>query len=567
MAIRVLPPEVAERIAAGEVVERPASVVKELLENALDAGARRIAIEVRGGGLELVRVSDDGCGIIEEELELAFARHATSKIASAEDLWAIDTLGFRGEALPSIAAVADVELASRPPEREEGAWVRLEGGRVVARGQRGMPPGTVVTVTGLFARHPARRKFLRSPQGEAQAIAQVVSHYALAYPEVRLSLLVDGRRLLATPGSGELRDAVAAIYGVETAGALLPVDGEHEGVRVAGLVGPPHLHRAGRGQLSFFVNRRWVQNRRLAFALEEAYQGLLPAGRHPVAVLALTLPPGEVDVNVHPAKAEVRFRREGAVLGAVARATRAALVAEAPVPRPAAASPTADGREAPLLWQRAVSPLRRKEEAGPRPEQPPSPTPRRVLPLLRVVGQVANLYIVAEGPDGMYLIDQHAAHERVLFEEIAAQRARGKVERQGLLPPLLLELTPAQAAALEECAGALTNHGFELEPFGERAYLLRSVPSLLAARGGDVREAVLSLLDRLREGTPPPPDRVAMTLACHAAVRAGKALSLEEMRELVRRLEETQTPHTCPHGRPTMLQLTADALARQFGRR
>jgi DNA mismatch repair protein MutL len=567
MAIRVLPPEVAERIAAGEVVERPASVVKELLENALDAGARRIAIEVRGGGLELVRVSDDGCGIIEEELELAFARHATSKIASAEDLWAIDTLGFRGEALPSIAAVADVELASRPPEREEGAWVRLEGGRVVARGQRGMPPGTVVTVTGLFTRHPARRKFLRSPQGEAQAIAQVVSHYALAYPEVRLSLLVDGRRLLATPGSGELRDAVAAIYGVETAGALLPVDGEHEGVRVAGLVGPPHLHRAGRGQLSFFVNRRWVQNRRLAFALEEAYQGLLPAGRHPVAVLSLTLPPGEVDVNVHPAKAEVRFRREGAVLGAVARATRAALVAEAPVPRPAAASPTADGREAPLLWQRAASPPRRKEEAGPRPQQPPSPTPRRVLPLLRVVGQVANLYIVAEGPDGMYLIDQHAAHERVLFEEIAAQRARGKVERQGLLPPLLLELTPAQAAALEECAGALTDHGFELEPFGERAYLLRSVPSLLAARGGDVREAVLSLLDRLREGTPPPPDRVAMTLACHAAVRAGKALSLEEMRELVRRLEETQTPHTCPHGRPTMLQLTADALARQFGRR
>jgi DNA mismatch repair protein MutL len=560
MPIRVLPREVVARIAAGEVVERPASAVKELVENALDAGARRIAVEVRGGGLELLRVSDDGCGLPPEELELAFARHATSKLSAPADLQRIVTLGFRGEALPAIAAVAEVEMASRPPGAEVGHWLRLEEGRPVARGQRGMAPGTVVTVWRLFARQPARRKFLRSPASEASLIAQVVSHYALAYPEVRFQLTLDGRTALTTPGSGSLRDAVAAVYGPQVALALLAVGWQQEGLRVEGLVGPPQLARASRAYQSFFVNRRWVQNRRLSFALEEAYQGLLPGGRHPMAVLDICLPPEAVDVNVHPTKAEVRFQDEQAVLSALARAVRAALLEGAPVPRAPVAPtppqpPMAEELAAPALWSAGAPP---RPEAG--------PTPRRALPLLRVVGQVASLYIVAEGPDGMYLIDQHAAHERVLYEEVLARRQAGAPVAQGLLAPLPLELSPPQEALLRECWDDLSAHGFQVEPFGERGYLLRAVP--YALKDEEPGAALLAVLDRLAQDRPPQgTDRVAAAVACHAAVRAGKALSLEEMRELVGRLEEAQVPHTCPHGRPTMLQLRAEELARGFGRR
>ncbi len=558
MPIRVLAPEVVARIAAGEVVERPASAVKELIENALDAGARRIAVEIRGGGLELVRVSDDGCGIPAEELELAFARHATSKLSGPADLQRIVTLGFRGEALPSIAAVADVEMASRPAGAEVGTWLRLEGGRPVARGQRGMAPGTVVTVWRLFARHPARRKFLRSPASEGGLIAQVVSHYALAYPEVRFQLLADGRSVLATPGSGDLRDAVAAVYGAQVAAALLPLCWRQEGAEVAGLVSPPHLARASRAYQSFFVNRRWVQNRRLSFALAEAYQGLLPSGRHPLAVVDIRLPPEAVDVNVHPAKSEVRFQDEHAVLSALARGVRAALLEGSPVPRsPAAAPPAPPPSETPpprALWEPPTTAPAR------------SPTPRRALPLLRVVGQVASLYIVAEGPDGMYLIDQHAAHERVLYEEVLARRQRSEPVSQGLLAPVPVELSPAQEALLREARESLEVNGFRLEPFGQRGYLLRAVPALLGKE--EPTAALLAVLDRMAQDSPPEGvDRVAAAVACHAAVRAGKALSPEEMRELVRRLEEAQVPHTCPHGRPTMLQLSAEELARGFGRR
>ncbi len=561
MPIRVLSSTVVARIAAGEVVERPASVVKELIENALDAGARRIAIEVRGGGLDLVRVSDDGCGIPPDELDLAFARHATSKLWEPDDLHRIDTLGFRGEALPSIAAVAEVEMASRPHGQEAGYWLRLDGGRVVARGQRGMAPGTVVTVTRLFARHPARRKFLRSPGSEGGLIAQVATHYALAYPEVRFHLVMDGRTALSTPGSGELRDAVAAVYGAQVASAMLALEWKQEGLRVAGLVGPPQLARASRAYQSFFVNRRWVQNRRLAFALEEAYQGLLQSGRHPLAVVDIRLPPESVDVNVHPAKSEVRFQDENAVLSAVARAARAALLEGTPVPRAPAASTVAPVAPEPVA---PPPPLWVPGESAP--AGTVAGTPRRTLPLLRVVGQVADLYIVAEGPDGIFLIDQHAAHERVLYEEVLAKRASRQAVSQGLLAPVAVELSPAQEALLREAWEALRANGFDLEPFGERGYLLRAVPALL--RADDPAQALLAVLDRMAEDRPrEDTDRVAAAVACHAAVRAGKSLTLDEMRELVRLLEGTEVPHTCPHGRPTMLRLSADDLARGFGRR
>ncbi|MFQ5879395.1 MAG: DNA mismatch repair endonuclease MutL [Dehalococcoidia bacterium] len=562
MSIRILPSQVAAKIAAGEVVERPASVVKELVENALDAGARRLAIEVSQGGLALIRVSDDGCGIPQEELSLAFRRYATSKLASADDLNAIRTLGFRGEALPSIAAVADVEMASRTPDALSGAYIRLMDGVVVAQGPRGAAAGTTVTVRGLFARQPARRKFLRSPDAEARHIATVVAHYALAYPEVRFSLRLDGRQSLST-GGGSLGDAVAAVYGSEVAAAMLPL-ADSADAAVSGLVAPPAVARASRSYISLFINRRWVQNRRLAYAVEEAYHGLLPSDRHPIAVVHIAVPPTEVDVNVHPTKAEVRFRREGDVFAAVQRAVRQTLLERTPVPSlaqrlpprtPALPTPS----PLPPLWQR-LQPQETPETAT------PAPPPRGSLPMLRVVGQMGSTYIVAEGPDGMYLIDQHAAHERVLFERISATRGTSPPDAQGLLAPTTVELSPAQEGLLRRYSDLLAEHGFVLEPFGARACLLRALPSTLA--DADPRQALSSFLDRLEseDGTDDR-ERVAKSLACYGAVRAGKTLTIEEMRELVRQLEAAQVPNTCPHGRPTMIHMSTSLLEREFRRR
>jgi DNA mismatch repair protein MutL len=578
LTIRILDPEVAARIAAGEVVERPASVVKELVENALDAAASAVSVEVAGGGVDTIRVVDDGCGLAPEELELAFARHATSKLAD-DNLLRITSLGFRGEALPAIAAVAEVEMVSRPPGAQSAAFIRLAGGATVERGSRGAPVGTSVAVRDLFARHPARRKFLRSPSAEANQIASVVSHYALAYPAVRFSLSLDGRRALLTSGSGDLRDAVAAVYGADVAAAMLPIQPGDGPITVDGLAAAPHVSRASRGYVSLFVNGRWIQSRRLAYAVEEAYRGMLMVGRYPIAVLHLRLPCEEVDVNVHPTKREVRFRDESAVFGAVQRSVRAALLESAPVP-PAPAVPPGTQQAAPLhqpssrpLWEHARALERRQaggERAQPAATAGPS-TPAAVLPALRVIGQLGNTYIIAEGPDGMYLIDQHAAHERVLYERFCRQRLERAPEVQALLEPLALDLSPPHRALIADNEELLRDHGFEVEPFGEGSYLVRALPASLAglpAGLGDPRQATVSFLDlMLEEGEGDRRDRVAMSLACHGAIRAGKTLSQEEMRELVRQMESAEAPNACPHGRPTMIHMSAETLAREFGRR
>ncbi|MGQ9572313.1 MAG: DNA mismatch repair endonuclease MutL [Dehalococcoidia bacterium] len=571
MTIRILPPEVSALIAAGEVVERPASVVKELIENSLDAGANQISIEVRQGGLTLIRVTDNGRGIPSSDLALAFHRYATSKVVLPHDLARIATLGFRGEALPSVAAVADVEVLSRPASATAATYLRLVDGKPVEQGTRGAPVGTTVTVLHLFAKQPARRKFMRTPAAENQQIASLISHYALAYPEVRFTLRLDGRQALLTGGSGQLADAVACVYGAEVAAVMLPLERLLEdtptAINVSGLAGPPHISRASRGYVSLFVNRRWVQNRRLIFAVEEAYSGLLASGRHPIAVVDLRLPYEEVDVNVHPTKAEVRFRDEREAFAAVQRAVRQALLEQAPVvsfPPSASVAPAQPAAPAatasPPLWQRAL-----EAEGEPR-TAAVAPSPRVSLPMLRVIGQVGNTYIVAEGPEGMYLIDQHAAHERVLFEEIGAARQGRALEVQGLLEPTVVELSPRQEEILITHYDALSEHGFQLEPFGERTHLLRAVPAVLA--GKDLSRGFAEFLDTLAEETMPDQhDRVTMALACHAAIRAGQSLASEEMRELVRRLEQAEVPHTCPHGRPTMIHMSTALLQKEFRRR
>jgi len=579
-SIRRLSPQVVGKIAAGEVVERPASVVKELVENSLDAGARRIDVAVGRGGLDLIRVSDDGHGIDAADLPLAFERYATSKLSTEGDLERVATLGFRGEALPSIAAVAEVEMASRSPDAAAGAFVRLEEGAVINSGGEGMPAGTSVVVRRLFGRQPARLKFLRSPSAEAAQIATVVSHYALAYPEVRFSLTVDGRPTLHTPGSGRVADAAAGVYGQRVAESLLSISPEEaadaatntDGLSVAGLLGAPPLSRANRSYVSLFVNRRWIRNRPLTFAVEEAYRGLLTAGRFPIAVIDIRLPPGDVDVNVHPAKTEVRLRSEREVFGVIQRRVRGVLSRHSPVPDLSASAWTGSGvgTVAGMVVEAKVQPAL-LPPSGALSASPPAPVEgmaaARQLPVLRALGQVGTTYVVAEGPEGLYLVDQHAAHERILFERFLSHRDAAAEERQALLEPVPVELTPRQQALVQEIAEALEEQGFSLEPFGERAYLVRAVPAALGEK--DVAQAVLRFLDLLEreDAVSDRRQRVAISLACHTAIRAGQPLNPEEMRELLRQLEETQMPRTCPHGRPTMIHLSADALAREFRRR
>jgi DNA mismatch repair protein MutL len=582
LSIRVLSPQEAARIAAGEVIERPASIVKELIENALDAGARNITVETRQGGSAFLRVTDDGEGIEPDELRLAFERHATSKVRSEDELWRIATLGFRGEALPSIAAAADVELASRPAGSLVAGRIVLRDGEVEHQGSAGAPPGTSVTVEKLFHRQPARLKFLRSPAAESSQIANVVAQYALAYPEVRFTLRPDGKTALQTPGNGDLLDAAAAVYGVQLAAELLPIAGEGD-IAVSGLAGSPAVSRANRTYISFFVNRRWIRDRSLAFAVIEAYQGMLPVGRFPVAIIEIRLPPDQVDVNVHPTKAEVRFREERAVFAAVQRTVRRVLSSTAPVhdARSSMFDVRSYSEQAERRTTAGVDVLRSAVPVEHRASsvQPPEPSYQSpmidTLPLLRAVGQVSNTYVIAEGPDGMYLVDQHAAHERVLYERFLAQRRSGAPDVQPLLQPQPVELTARQRSLIDLLGDELAASGLALEPFGEDGeYLVRAVPPPLAQ--GDVTRAVGELLDLLgREDVSAEPEaskndpahRVAASLACHAAVRAGQTMTDDEQRELIKLLEASEHPRTCPHGRPTMVHVSTDTLERQFRRR
>jgi DNA mismatch repair protein MutL len=538
--IAVLPDEVVARIAAGEVIERPASVVKELVENACDAGARRIEVLIEGGGLERIRVADDGCGIPAEQVELAFARHGTSKLRHDQDLGALRTLGFRGEALPSIAAVAEVRCQSRAVGEQVGLDLRLSGGRPVERRPLARQPGTTITVDELFAELPARRKFLRARTSEGAAAVQVASHLALARPDLAFRLVVDGRQVFATVGNGELRAAALAVRGAgfaQGAHLLGPLDlvGERglQLGRLSGLLGPTREQRAGRTGLSLFVNGRWVQNRALFHAVEEAYRTHVRTGRHPVAILFLEVDPAAVDVNVHPAKSEVRLLHERELYGRLHQAVLAAL----PLQQHAWAEMLDGEQEAPL-------PL----DASP----------------LRVLGQAGGTYIVAEGAQGLYLVDQHAAHERVLLEQLRAGSQREL--RQALLTPEVVDLPASVGLEPEQVSAALLELGFEAEPFGASAVLVRALPAVLAERRAlaGLEEA----LDLLAEGNHGLDwrERLSLELACKTAIRAGDQLSPAEMLALIQQLGETHLSETCAHGRPTSVLLSHHQLARQFGR-
>ena len=591
--IHLLSPEVASQIAAGEVVERPASVVKELLENSLDASAKQIVIHVRDAGQRLVDVSDDGCGIPAGELFLSVERHATSKLSSADDLFKIETLGFRGEALASIGSVSRLTITSRIVQSNTGASLHVEGGHAGQVQVVGAPVGTTIRVEDLFYNVPARLKFLKHPTTERRHIDEMVTRYALAYPDVRFQLYQDERPALLTSGNGNRSEVLATLYGVEVSKQMLEVLAEEDGLSLRGYISPINLTRSNRREITFFVNGRPVQDPALGTALVQAYHTLLMVGRYPLAILFLQLPPDAVDVNVHPTKAEVRFKNADTIFRGVQRAVRRALLAHSPVP-------SIGGN---LHWQsgqvihgssRLVDPA--WNMSGEIQDQTsadvvaitrsidPNSTrqvgfPGAGVPLLRLVGQIASTYIVAEGPDGLYLIDQHAAHERVLFESLMAiwlgstqtkdDASTRHIPAQVLLKPVSVDLPPASARLIQDQLQILNKLGFHVEIFGKGSFLVRAIPSLLI--GMDPSAALAVIVEDFEEDETPlqteSEAKIIARICKRAAIKAGQALSPEEQRALLNDLEACQSPRTCPHGRPTMIHLSVDLLERQFGRK
>lgn len=589
-AIRLLPEDVSNQIAAGEVVERPASVLKELVENSLDAGAGRIGVEVAAGGRRLIRVVDDGVGMLSDDLLLALERHATSKVASAEDLIHLASLGFRGEALPSIAAVSRMSLRSRTQDAEAGGLVRVEGGRVTSVEEVGCPVGTLVEVGDLFFNTPARRKFLKSQATESGHLAGALVRLALAQPSVAFRYTVGKQLIYDLPAGQDLASRAGSLLGRATAEAMVPLQEEEGPLRLEGLAGLPSLSRSTADQIYTFVNGRFVRDKVLLHAIYQAYRGLMPDNRRPVVVLHLSLDPELVDVNVHPAKTEVRFTQQQEVHQALAGALRRGL-GRSHVPRPAP-QPAAGGpppvRPQPLPergpWTppRSVSLSPGGRVAEPRPQAAapdravlPAGSANRLRPMyskaeeLTVIGQLHGLYVLCSSPQGLILVDQHAAHERLTYERLKAGLAQGEMPRQGLLTPQTLELTPGEAAWAGEQAGQWARLGLELEPFGGNTWAIRAVPPHLA--GGDPRPAVRDLLSQMSASglpveTPEFVETALRSLACHGSVRQGQRLKPAELEELVDRICALPPPLTCPHGRPVMLLLSRHELDRSFKR-
>jgi DNA mismatch repair protein MutL len=617
--IRILSDDVANKIAAGEVVERPASVVKELLENSLDAGASEFRVEIGGGGRRLIRIRDNGCGMLRDDAMLAFERHATSKLTSARDLLSIATLGFRGEALPSIASVSRLTLETRAPEELTGTRVEVVGGKMVACEEAALAPGTQITVRDLFYNVPARKKFLRSEQTELAHIASLVTHYSLAHPDRTFLLTSDDRELLNVSPVERLRDRVYQVFGSQILDELVEMplrerQTEESRYMMAGFISRPQVQKLNRNSIFLFVNGRLIRDRLLLHAITSAYHNLIPPACYPFALLFLECPPEEVDVNVHPSKTEVRFRESSLVHDFVRDAIRETLVESKPVsaiPLPAQPQGQAAARmpysefsaqmlaqppsELPPFTLRAtMAPPPRFDFSGgeipvpaePEPAQPRIPVPDThggfppelvgdvapslaVLGDLRPLGQIHESFIVAAGRDGLWIIDQHVAHERILFEQILKQRAAGRVEMQRLLMPLVIQLTQAQQVDYDRIAGELNAVGFETEPFGNRTIAVKAAPAGVGP--ADIERIVFEVLeiaereyrrvslDDLRRA-------MAASIACRAAIKVNMRLDQAKMESLLKALAATECPMSCPHGRPIALRYTLRDILRGFHR-
>jgi DNA mismatch repair protein MutL len=600
--IIVLDKHTADKIAAGEVVERPASVVKELIENSIDAGAHRIVIELEDGGLSKISVSDDGSGIESAELELAFQRHATSKITSTVDLNYIHTLGFRGEALPSIAAVSKLTVITRTEKELTGTQAELEGGKLVAITPTGAPIGTTIEVKDIFYNTPARRKTLKSPSTEGSLCGELVSRLALARPDIRFELRIRNKNVFYSPGSGILADAVTAVYGINMVREMLPLDFAEEGLTLTGMVGKPSISRSSRNHITIIINGRYVRCAPITTTVEAAYQTLLPHGRKPVVAISLDIPPELLDINVHPAKQEIRLLEEARVTEIVQQAIFNTLRTKEIIPSASSATHRKyqSGLILPQNGQEAqqerltglLQPPTGNETKSAAPVQPAYPATKTgaqvqeelthplamempddynsqetAFPELQPLAQLASLYILAAGDDGLYIIDQHAAHERIRYENfLAGQRT---TESQCLLKPVLLELDYRDATVLTDKILWFTEAGFIVEHFGGNTFLLRGVPAGFPQ--GQEKTLFLDLLDYFQEkGVASNQDefieRLAATVACKHAVKSGEKLTISSMTALIEELAATANHYTCPHGRPTITKISYRDLATRFKR-
>ncbi len=609
--IRVLADHVANQIAAGEVVERPASVAKELVENSIDAGATRITIEIEAGGRRLLKVSDDGEGMVRDDAVLAFERHATSKIRETGDLAAIATLGFRGEALASIASVARIELTTFIEGARAATRVTIDGGRMRDVKDAAHPRGTTIIVRDLFFNIPARRKFLRSEATETYHLANLVTHYALAHPEIAFTFINNGREMVRAAPAKDLRERAYQVFGNEFLENLVEVNGGDPAVaRVTGFVSAPRDRRTSRDSQYLFVNRRFVRDRTIGRSLSEGYRSILPYGVYPAALLFIETPLEEVDVNVHPAKTEVRFRRQAAVADAVREAVKNALSSGGYAPPPeepaeeipiivtervitATASatpaipvipqpridfvPEASGdeiaRDIEAMIQRKSAPV----ESAPSVLPPfnsaeriaKTPEPESLTKNIRPLGQLDESFIIATDDDGLLLIDQHVAHERILFDKYRALEAERRTDSQQLLVPETFDLTPAQAAVFDSLVPELENYGFELMRLSGRTVAIKATPAdLPASEARNMLKELLDTVDTEKKGTAHETlrDEIAASLACHAAIKVNMPLAPEKMRWLIDRLMQTSSPTTCPHGRPVILRLKTKDILKGFHR-
>lgn len=599
--IRVLADHVANQIAAGEVVERPASVAKELVENSIDAGATRITIEIEAGGRRLLKVSDDGEGMVRDDAILAFERHATSKIRAADDLIAIGTLGFRGEALASIASVAKVELITSTEDAAAGTRVAIEDGRMRDVKDAAHPRGTTIAMRDLFFNVPARRKFLKSEATETFHLTNLVTHYALAHPEIAFTLVNNGRDVIRAVAAKDLRERAYQIFGADFLENLLAVEGgDPQVARVTGFVSAPRDRRTTRDAQYFFVNRRYVRDRMIGRSLTEGYRSILPQGFYPAALLFVETPLEEVDVNVHPAKTEVRFRRTAAVADAVREAIRDALarndyepqitqIPQTPMPQIQAASaavsfpppqprmefvPLPTGEE---IARDIEEMIRVTSAKSPAPLPPVNNaeklvsqvTPETLSNNIRPLGQLEESFIIATDDEGLLLIDQHVAHERVLFDKYRALEAERRTESQQLLVPETFDLTPAQAAVFDQFAPEFEVYGFELMRLSGRTVAIRAVPAdLPPGQARNMLSELLETVDAEKKVNAPETmrDEIAASLACHAAIKVNMPLTPEKMRWLIDRLLQTSSPTTCPHGRPIILRLKMHDIKKGFHR-
>ncbi|MBS20316.1 MAG: hypothetical protein CL733_04765 [Chloroflexi bacterium] len=579
MSIKLLPLEISARIAAGEVIERPVSVVKELIENSLDANAKKIKITLGNGGMDFIEISDDGIGIPADEVKLVFDRFATSKIEHINDLDNISSLGFRGEAVFSIAAISRVELITKTKESDIGTTIVVQDGEFLSQSPVAANTGTIFRVIGLFHNFPARRKFLRSPLSESRRILSLIKKYSMIRPDVSFEYHQLNSKSFVTSGSGDIRDVMREIYGRDISNDMLKIDPLesdelYPSTYVEGIISNPTQNKSNRSHINLFVNGRLIQNKTLSYSFEQSYHGFIAEKKFPFGVLNISIPFDEVDVNVHPTKTEVLFHKENLVFSLIQKSIRNLLLNKMPV-----LDVTFNDKNISIgtneVSSENIYSMTRNFSENPSFDLTDrigssgiddSYTPKNVLPLLRVIGQISNTYIICEGPESLYVIDQHAAHERVIFENVIDRHEKNDPNIQTLLEPILVDLDDIQMEIVEKSEKIFDILGMDIKPFGDNTYIIRSIPHVLSTQ--NPIQAFKNMISVLEEGKhfETWEEKAAYSIACHGAIRAGKHLSLLEMETLIRQLENCRQPSNCPHGRPTLFSIDNANLAKRFRR-